>query len=369
MAKICFVFNMAPKYVASSYSLFDKELDIKWCFGSNNTDIKEMDHTLLKDVTVYPTVHLAKGYRFSGIGEIAKNKLIKSYVLIGDPSCLSMWILPYKIKFYNPEASIYFWSHGWYGKESTIKSFVKKLFFKAADGIFLYGNYAKNLMIQEGFDEKKLFTIHNCLDYDEQVVLRNMIQPTTFYKDHFFNNHPVLIFIGRLTQVKKLDLLIEAVACLKKQNLIFNIVFVGDGTERSSLESLVKKKKLEDTTWFYGACYDEKTNAELIFNADLCVAPGNVGLTAMHAMVFGTPVLTHNDFKWQMPEFEAIIEGETGCFFKKDNVESLCDAITRWFKEKMGKRMDVRKACYKEIDENWTPEFELNVLKENLKIK
>lgn len=360
---------MAPKYVASSYTLFDKELDIKWCLGYNDTDIKEMDHTLLKDVTVYPTVHLIKGYKLSGIGGIAKDKTIQSYLLIGDPLCWSMWTLPYKIRFHNPKALIYFWSHGWYGKESTIKAFVKKLFFKVADGVFLYGNYAKNLMIQEGFDEKKLFTIHNCLDHDTQVSLRNTIEQTTFYEEHFLNSHPVLIFIGRLTPVKRLDLLIEAVAMLKKQNLIFNIVFVGDGTERSSLESLIKKEQLEDTTWFYGACYDEKTNAELLFNADLCVAPGNVGLTAMHSMVFGTPVLTHNDFRWQMPEFEAIIEGETGCFFEKDNVWSLCDAIKRWFEMKMDKREGVREACYKEIDENWTPEFELNVLKKNLNKK
>lgn len=74
------------------------------------------------------------------------------------------------------------------------------------------------------------------------------------------------------------------------------------------------RERVDKNVWFYGSCYDEQTNAELIYNADMCVAPGNVGLTAIHAMTFGCPVITHSDFKWQMPEFEAIHPGKTGDF-------------------------------------------------------
>lgn len=83
---------------------------------------------------------------------------------------------------------------------------------------------------------------------------------------------------------------------------------------KQQLQQQVKSYNLANNIWFYGACYDEIKNAALIYNADLCVSPGNVGLTAMHSMVFGTPVITHNDFKWQMPEFEAIEPGKTGDF-------------------------------------------------------
>lgn len=44
------------------------------------------------------------------------------------------------------------------------------------------------------------------------------------------------------------------------------------------------RERVDKNVWFYGSCYDEQTNAELIYNADMCVAPGNVGLTAIHAM-------------------------------------------------------------------------------------
>ena len=81
-------------------------------------------------------------------------------------------------------------------------------------------------------------------------------------------------------------------------------------------------------------CFDEKINAELIYNADLCVAPGNIGLTAMHVLMFGCPAISHNNFKWQMPEFESIIPGHTGDFFEYDNVEDLARSISQWFTSK-----------------------------------
>ena len=124
---------------------------------------------------------------------------------------------------------------------------------------------------------------------------------------------------------------------------------------------------LNDQVWFYGASYDEKTNAELIYNADLCVSPGNVGLTAMHALIFGCPVITHNYFEWQMPEYEAIHAGNTGDFFKMDDIADLIATISKWFAVKSDKREEVRKACFKEIDTNWNPYYQMDIIKKNIK--
>lgn len=367
--KICFIFNQAPLYVESAYTLFDKEFNAKWCFGSNDTDIKDMDLTLLKDVTIYKTNRWGAGfYTLKGISEVANDKSIDAYIIIGEPKLVDAWTLPLKIKRKNPRAKILYWSHGWYGKESRIKAIVKKLFFNLADGVLLYGNYARGLMIKEGFSPDTLYTIHNALHHSRQVKLRNSITPSNIYSEHFDNNYPTIIFIGRLTKVKQLDLVINALSLLKEKGRKCNLVFVGDGSERNSLGAIVKEKCLEDSVWFYGACYDERQNAELIYNADLCVAPGNIGLTAMHSLVFGCPAISHNDFKWQMPEFEAIHPGVTGDFFERNNVDALAGTIEKWFIEHSDRREEVRLACYNEIDNYWTPEYELQVLKKALHI-
>ena len=158
-------------------------------------------------------------------------------------------------------------------------------------------------------------------------------------------------------------MLLDAEYLLAKKGQNYNVVFVGDGDERQVLEKKVLELGLSNFVWFYGACYDEEENARLIYNADLCVSPGNVGLTAIHSLTFGTPVLTHDNFTWQMPEFEVIKEGNTGSFFMQDNVDSLAMQIDNWFQTNRSNRDDIRKACYEVIDSEWNPYYQMKVFK------
>jgi glycosyltransferase involved in cell wall biosynthesis len=152
------------------------------------------------------------------------------------------------------------------------------------------------------------------------------------YKEHFGNEISNLFFVGRLTTIKKLDMVLRAMAQLKENGQDYNMTFIG-GDVQGELEALAKDLGLQDNVWFYGPCYDEKILGNMIYNANLCVSPGNIGLTAMHSLVFGTPAITHNDFPHQMPEFEAVQDGVTGTFFQYGNVESLAEGIERWFRQ------------------------------------
>ena len=360
--KLCLIFNLAPQYRENIYRLINDTFDCEWIFGKKNTDIKGLNLSILDNATDYPITQLLGNWYWQN-GVIRLVKQHNTFIMLGELYCLSTWLFALLAKFY-PKKKVYFWSHGWYGKENFAKRILKKIFFRLPKGTFLYGNYARELMIKEGFDGNKLFVIHNSLNYEAQIKLRNAIKPSNIYADHFGNNNKTLLFIGRLTEVKRLDMLIQTAANLQKEGKQYNIVLVGDGVMKDALKKQAAEAGVN--VWFYGACYDERTNAELIYNADLCVAPGNVGLTAMHTMVFGTPVITHNDFKWQMPEFEAIKPGKTGDFFTRGDVDSLSQAIDRWFKKFGNERDMVRNECFKEIDNNWTPKFQLDVLKNHI---
>lgn len=369
-AKLCCVFNLAAHYRADIYRLIDREFDADFYIGDAVANIKTMDYSLLKGyrATLANRNVIGSFYWQSGVLGLLHKSEYGTFLMTGEFFCLSTWLfLLIKALFYRRKR-IYFWTHGWYGHEGRTKRILKKMFFGMADGIFLYGNYAREEMVKNGFNGNKLFVIHNSLSYARQLELRKNMKLADIYREHFDNDRPTLIFIGRLTAVKRLDLLIDAVALFKSRNEIYNVVLVGDGVMRRQLEQRAELKGIGHNVWFYGACYDERTNAELIYNADLCVAPGNVGLTAMHTMVFGCPVITHNDFKWQMPEFEAIHPGSTGDFFERDSVESLVDAISRWIAANHSRRDAVRQACYLEIDTQWTPQFQISVIKKGLNI-
>ncbi len=359
-SKLCVIYNMAAKYRAPIFQLMDREMDIDWYYGYQIDDIKEMDSSLLKKVTkLRRTNIIGPLYWQHGVMSLINQSEYNTFLALGELFSLSTWGLLIKRKLFYKNKKIYLWSHGWYGREGIIKRWMKKIFFGLSDGTFLYGNYARDIAIQQGNNPDKLWVIHNSLDYATHLKLRETLLPSDLYKDHFNNSDPTLVFIGRLTRVKHLDMVIQAVHTLNLKGRNYNVVFVGDGEERKNLEKLAVETNVN--VWFYGGCYDDAQTAQLIFDADLCVSPGNVGLTAMHSMVFGTPVLTHSNFANQMPEFEAIIDGVTGSFFEEGSVDSLSRAIVKWFDGHKDRNL-TRELCFKEIDSSWTPKFQLDCL-------
>lgn len=364
MSKLCIVYNFAQLYRESIFRRIDKEWDCEWYFGDNATDIKEMAHDAVRVRTDVKNQHLVGPLEWQlGVGKLIRQKEFDKFLMLGHPMTLSTWWILIQRRLFYRHKRVYLWSHGWYGRESFFKKWLKRAFFGMADHVFTYGQYAKGEAIKQGFNPAKITPIHNSLNHRFQVELRHKLSASPTYKEHFGNDNPTMIFIGRLTEVKRLDMALHAVKILKNRGENYNIVFIGSGDEHEALVQLTKNLGLEDNVWFYGACYDDTQNATLIYNADLCVAPGNVGLTAMHTMVFGTPVVTHGDFPWQMPEFEAIREGDTGAFFRRNDVESLADAISQWFATHLD-RDAVRQACFKEIDNYWNPEYQLGILRQ-----
>lgn len=367
MKKMLIVYNFAQKYRTAIFKAIDENWECKWIFGKNTTDIKGMDTSCLKNVEYVDNKKcFGPFWKQSKVADEASKDEYNTLLMLGEPFNLSTWWIMIRNRFSKNRKNIYLWSHGWYGRENFAKKWMKRIFFGLADKTFLYGNYAKEMAIKQGFPEEKLEVIHNSLDHANQIKLRESLSKSNIYKSHFGNENPVIIFIGRLTAVKRIDLLIEAIAKLKEQGKLFNVTLIGDGEKRKELEGLVYDRGLEKQVWFYGACYDDNQNAQLIYDADLCVAPGNVGLTAMHTMVFGTPVLTHNNFPMQMPEFEAIIPGKTGDFFEYNNISSLADKIESSTTCNKLDRDLIRKECYHEIDSYWTPDFQMRILKSTL---
>ena len=358
--------NFAPLYRAPIYQLIDKELRCDFCFGDKLGDIKKMDYAQLngKVAEVHNVIWNGIEYQRGVLKLLCKD--YDTYIIYSSIRCISSWLfLILKTLFY-PNKRVYAWSHGLLGKENGFKLWLYKCMFRMFTGAFIYNARSRRLMIDRGIPASKLHSIYNSLDYDKQLVLRKSLKLSRLYQDHFLNDNNNIIFIGRLTKVKRFDLLLEAIALLKKEGELINVTFIGDGEERLNMEKQVEELGINHQVWFYGACYDEKTNAEMIFNADLCVSPGNIGLTAMHALIFGCPAITNNDFNHQMPEFEAIQEGKTGSFFKAGDSEALAECISSWFSKHEKDREAVRQACYKEIDEKWNPHVQIEIFKKVL---
>lgn len=364
MNKTCGIFNSATHYRASIYKLLDKELHCDFYFGDKGkTPNKKINYDTLfgfkkelKNIYIFKIFYWQKG----AVKTIFSD--YKNYIITGDPFCLSTWVIILFARMTSKKT--YLWTHGWYGRENKVKGLIKKAFFGLSNHVLLYGEYARNLMIKEGFNADKLHCIYNSLDYDTQVGIRKRLKKTSIFRDKFGNENPVLCYVGRIQKSKRLDMIIKSMIILKKKyHKSVNLIIVGKENEETGIVKLVEHYDLSEHVWFYGPSYDETELGTIFYNASICVSPGNVGLTAIHSLTYGCPLITHSDFKNQMPEFESITPPITGVFFEKDNIDDLALKINDWLITHPNHDNINREKCYEVIDEKYNPHYQINLLK------
>lgn len=281
---------------------------------------------------------------------------VSTVIFLGEMTVISTWIAALIFKLRG--VKVLFWGHGLYGSESYFKRQVRFLFLKLADHNLVYDNRAKKLMINHGFQHDKISVIYNSINYEKQKELFNR-HFSNSNEGLFKNELPTLLFIGRLTLKKKVHELIKAVVLLNNDDHRYNLLIVGDGHEKQVLKKLAKQLIKKKQCIFYGSTYNEEEISKLILNSQLVVSPGNIGLTAIHSLSYGTPVCSHSNFENQMPEVEAIIEGQNGFLFKEGDLESLTKGVLDWFKH--NSNLD-REKVRSTIDKYYNPEFQIKVI-------
>ena len=297
----------------------------------------------IKDVLIYQR-HLVK--------LIFKKKFDK-YIFLGDSYSLSTWICLIFLKISRKKVII--WTHGSKGGENILKRNFLKCFYSLSDHLLLYGNFSKKILKTKFKLKKEMSVVYNSLNYSKQLKIRNIISDT----NHDLN-FKYLIFIGRIERRKRIDLLLEAFSLIikNKQYSSLRLYIIGDGLSLNEL----KNKYKNPNVIFLGAIYDERIIADYLYNAELLVSPGHVGLNVIHSLTYGTPIITHNNFKNHSPEFEAILPGKTGDFFKENSIEDLSNVIINWL-EKYYSRKITRNECYDIIDNYYNPNYQHNIIK------
>lgn len=217
--------------------------------------------------------------------------------------------------------------------------------------------------MKNGFAQENLYVIYNSLDYPHQRTLRETISRSrlTDIRRQLFKDPatPVMICTGRLNRLKRIDLVLEAMSLLLGEGLNTSLLLVGEGAEETSLRTMALNRGL--SVHFFGACYEETRLAELIMSANLTVSPGQVGLTAMHSLAYGVPVVTHDDAHNQMPESEAIIPGKTGDLFRHGDAMDLAKVLKRWVQSPWPDAT-TRQECISVMERFYNPQYQANII-------
>ena len=137
---------------------------------------------------------------------------------------------------------------------------------------------------------------------------------------------PIVGTVCRLVEPKKgMSVLLRAMAALKEEgnDPHWQLLIVGDGPARTSLEALTRQLGLSDRTVFAGTRRDIPRILPLL---DLFVLPSlyeGFGIAILEAMAAGKPVVA--TAVGGVPEF--VVPGETGLLVEPGKAGALADAI------------------------------------------
>lgn len=371
MQKICCFFNYNPLYRFPIYQEMSRSFDCDFYFG--NTVFEPIVSFDSEKLSGYKKTLEAKKIGICDyvwhIGSFQLlNRKYTHYIITGDSRILASWLIMLWAKLTGKK--VFLWTHGIHQHYSKWTSrVIYRTYFRLADRLLMYGKYNWSYMIELGCSKNKLRTIHNSLDTNLHNHLFEQMSLSNIYQNHFHNNYPTIIYIGRLQKRKKIEQLFEAVLWLNNRGNRYNIVAVGDDNESGFYQKEAARIGLGNRIWFYGPSYDEVSNSQLLFNASVCVCPAAVGLTAIHAMSFGCPVITNDDFESQMPEHESIIPEITGSYFKTNNIEDLAHKIQFWCCKTPVERENTRSATRKEVVCNWSTDYQIRLLNSCLSLE
>lgn len=182
------------------------------------------------------------------------------------------------------------------------------IYFGNLNNIITVSEHCKEVLIKE-FPQYK----------DKIDIVQNIISPKII-NDMANDNKVVTEFIEegikictvcRLTEQKGIDIAIECCEQLVKKGHKLKWIVVGDGSERSKLENMIKEKKLEGTFILVGS---RSNPYPYIKMCDIYVQPSRwegFGITVAEAKVLKKPIVVSN-----IPEFvEQIEDKQTGMIY------------------------------------------------------
>lgn len=300
-----------------------------------------------------------------GLAKLALRKDVSAIIYLGTAYSLSTWYSAALAKLSGKR--VLFWTHGWLTSKGRLHEAVKEHFMRLADTLLLYGHRAKSIGAGKGFSSDRMVVIYNSLNYIEQRAIRDRIRDDDLrsLRSRMFgdSNTPYAICTARLTRECGLDLLLSAQAMLRSENKLVNVVLVGDGPEREQLQERARGEGLPVV--FVGACYDEAIVAPLIRAASITISPGKVGLTAIHSLTYGTPVITHDDPNQQPPEVEAIRAGHNGDLFRNGDVSDLARVMWKWCSRPWPNE-ELRERCYEVVEQYYNPASQVEAIERAL---
>jgi len=226
---------------------------------------------------------------------------------------------------------------------SKIKAYLKKQYLKTLlknKHCFAFpgGTMQKENFLYYGVPEERCYIMPMSIDENRLLKASEELPTKEQIKEKYgFSGKKVFLFVGRLAEVKNVELLIRAFADLKKEESEVALCLVGDGNLKKELEGLSKELALSDVCFAGYVGFPE--NVEFYKMADAFVLPSlheSWGLVVNEAMIMGLPVIVSTKVGCGK---DLVKENENGFVFIDGDKDGLKECMKKMLQsniEKMG---------------------------------
>ena len=196
--------------------------------------------------------------------------------------------------------------------------------YRKIDCIVAPSQFMRSKLLEGGLPTQQVVYMQN---FAKQEILDN----ATDGADRTDRDNPYLLFFGRLSSEKGVDILVDAfIKALPSLPSMLRLVIAGDGPERQSIESKVANAGAEASERIELVGYQcGKDMQRYVERASFAIASSrwreNMPYSIVEAFALGTPVIGTNI--GGIPEL--VEEGRTGLLCEPSDVDSLSRAILR----------------------------------------
>jgi glycosyltransferase involved in cell wall biosynthesis len=219
------------------------------------------------------------------------------------------------------------WACGWekqrVGAQLSIKSWFVSRLVKAASFNIAYGTAARKYLVKHGAREGKVIVAQNTIDTSLIFSQMHLLIESgkALRADLKIADMKVILFVGRLTAAKRVDVLLHAFKKVTSRVVDVVLVIVGNGSEKEALRCLARDENLGNVIFVEGTYDDVNTYFAM---CDVFVLPGLGGLALNQAMAFGKPVISGIA---DGTEMDLIVDGANGYLLQSQTSEELADRL------------------------------------------
>ncbi|MBR0163499.1 MAG: glycosyltransferase family 4 protein [Lachnospiraceae bacterium] len=355
--KLLFVHNTLPEFRVAFFESISKRVDVRFIithpdlarsvYGDDGTEHNELDicfvygklpqrlKKIKKEIELSKGTHLILPPADSPV-EIAEG-------------LFTLWVAK------RNGLKLYTWTEKWEAPrneqpmvkrlKNNIHRMVYHYYTKSCDKCIVFGTKAKEYLQQIGVEEKRIV-----VSYMSSLPAANASKGINVRRQHCIESNKKIVFcLARMIPRKGIDVLIHAVAQLRKKHNDFVLLLGGDGPLKKELQSIVKDNDLDNVV--FAGHIPPELRREYYRQSDLFVLPSKYykgmidgwGLPINESLYYGTPVVATT---CEGAAYD-LIDGDNGAMVEQNNVKALALSIEEFLYHK--NRAEVETAIEKTV--------------------